>query len=197
VSAAAAVLLGLNPSLTGSQVSVILERSADDVDAASGCSLCPGGRDKYSGRGSLDVEKAVEAVNSGVALPLSDRWEPNDDVAQAPHKLWGRTPAVAATIGYWDDPVDIYRVRLEHGQRLQAHVAAQWNRAAVAVTLWRPGTKTVLKGRRARWRVAQSAHAGRTETVAYRARQAGWYYVELKVTRPGAGRYSLRLTKSG
>jgi subtilisin family serine protease len=197
VSAAAAVLLGLNPSLTGSQVSVILERSADDVDAASGCSLCPGGRDKYSGRGSLDVEKAVEAVNSGAALPLSDRWEPNDDVAQAPHKFWGRTPAVAATIGYWDDPVDIYRVRLEHGQRLQAHVAAQWNRAAVAVTLWRPGTKTVLKGRRAKWRVAQSAHAGRTETVAYRARQAGWYYVELKVTRPGAGRYSLRLSKSG
>jgi thermitase len=195
VSAAAAVLLGLNPALTRSQVAVILERHADDVNAASGCPLCPVGRDKYSGWGSLDVEKAVDAVNSGAPLPLSDRWEPNDDVAQA-HKLWGRTPAVAATIGYWDDPVDIYRVKLDRGQRVQAHMAAQWNRAAVAVTLWRPGTKTVFKGQRAKWRVAQSAHAGRTETLAYRARQAGWYYVELKVARPGAGRYSLRLTKS-
>jgi subtilisin family serine protease len=196
VSAAAAVLLGLNPALTRSQVAVILEQHADDVDAASGCSLCPVGRDRYSGWGSLDVEKAVDAVNSGAPLPLSDRWEPNDDVAQG-HKLWGRKPAVAATIGYWDDPVDIYRVKLERGQRVQAHMAAQWNHAAVAVNLWRPGTKTVLKGHRARWRVAQSAHAGRTETLAYRARQAGWYYVELKVARPGAGRYSLRLTKSG
>jgi hypothetical protein len=75
-------------------------------------------------------------------------------------------------------------------------MAAGWNKAAIAVTLWRPGTKTVLKGHRARWRVAQSAHAGRTETLAYRARQAGWYYVELHVARRGAGRYSLRLTKS-
>ena len=192
VSAAAAVLLGLNPALTSSQVSEILERHADDVDAATGCPLCRGHRDRYSGWGSLDVAKAIDAVNSGAALPLSDRWEPNDDVAQA-HKLWGRTPAVAATIGYWDDPVDIYRVKLERGQRLQAHVAA---RAAVALTLWRPGTKTVLKGHRARWRVAQSAHAGRTETLAYRAPQAGWYYVELNVPRTGAGRYSLRLTKT-
>jgi hypothetical protein len=134
-------------------------------------------------------------VNSGASLPLSDRWEPNDDVAQG-HKLWGRTPSVSATIGYWDDPVDIYRVKLHRGQRLQAHMAAGWNKAAIAVTLWRPGTKTVLKGHRARWRVAQSAHAGRTETLAYRARQAGWYYVELHVARRGAGRYSLRLTKS-
>jgi hypothetical protein len=63
--------------------------------------------------------------------------------------------------------------------------------------LWSPRTKTVLKGRRAKWRVAQSAHAGRTEALTYRASQAGWYYVELQVTKPGAGRYSVRLTKSG
>ena len=196
VSAAAAVLLGLNPALTRSQVAILLDRHADDVDAATGCPLCPAGRGKYSGWGSLDVEKSVEALTSGNPLPPSDRFEPNDDVAQA-HKLWGRTPGAAATLGYYDDPVDIYRVRLTRGQRLQAHVQAQWKNAAVAVTLWRPGTKTVLKGRRARWRVAQSAHAGRSETLAYRARQPGWYSVEMQVTRAGAGRYSLRLTKSG
>jgi hypothetical protein len=195
VSAAAAVLLGLNPSLKRSQVSFILDHHADDVDAASGCSACPAGRDKYSGWGRLDVEKAVQAVTSGAALPPSDRFEPNDDVDQA-HTLWGKAPSVAATAGWWDDPVDIYRVRLEHGQRLQARVQAQWARAAVAVTLWRPGTKTVLKGKRAKWRVAQSAHAGRTEALTYRARQAGWYYVELTVARKGAGRYSLQLKKS-
>jgi subtilisin family serine protease len=195
VSAAAAVLLGLNPSLTASQVSALLERHADDVNAASGCSACPVGRDKYSGWGRLDVEKAVEAVTSGASLPPSDRFEPNDDVDQA-HTLWGRTPSVAATMSYWDDPVDIYRVRLDRGQRLQARVQAQWARASVAVTLWRPHTKTVLRGTRAKWRVAQSAHAGRTEALTYRARQVGWYYVELTVAAKGAGRYSLQLKKS-
>jgi subtilisin family serine protease len=195
VSAAAAVLLGLNLSLRPSQVSALLDHHADDVNAASGCSACPAGRDKYSGWGRLDVEKAVAALTSAAALPASDRFEPNDDVDQA-HRLWGKRPSVAATMGYWDDPVDTYRVKLERGQRLQARVKAQWAGAAVGVTLWRPATKTVLRGTRAKWRVAQSAHAGRTEALTYRARQAGWYYVELKVARKGAGRYSLQLKKS-
>jgi subtilisin family serine protease len=196
VSAAAAVLLGLYPSLTRTQVAAVLDRTADDVDAATGCPLCPERRDKYSGWGRLDVKAAVDYLSSGAALPASDRFEPNDDVVQA-HTLWGRKPAAAATLGYYDDPVDIYRVRLTRGQRLQARFQAQWKNAAVAITLWRPGTKTVLKGRRAKWRVAQSAHAGRTEALKYRAKEAGWYYVELNVSKAGGGRYSLRLAKTG
>jgi subtilisin family serine protease len=197
VSAAAAVLLGLDPSLKPSQVSALLDRSADDVNPSTGCPACVVGRvnDKYSGWGRLDVKAAVDALSSGAPLPPADRYEPNDDVAQA-HTLWGRKPTAAATLGYYDDPVDIYRVRLSSGQRLHTRFQAAWNNATVGVTLWKPGTKTVLKGRRAKWRVAQSAHAGRTEALTYRAQQAGWYYVELQVTKPGAGRYSVRLTKS-
>src|SRR5207249_1093277 len=105
VSAAAAVLLGLLPALTGNQVATILERHADDVDAASGCAACPAGRDKFSGWGSLDVKAAVAAVSSDAALPAADRSEPNDDVSQA-KTLWGRKPAVAAALDYWDDPRD-------------------------------------------------------------------------------------------
>jgi subtilisin family serine protease len=197
VSAAAAVLLGLDPSLKPNQVSSILEHHADDIGPTNQCGTvpCPIGRDKYSGWGRLDVKAAVDALSSG-ALPPADRFEPNDDVAQA-HTLWGRTPTAAATLAYYDDPVDIYRVRLASGQSLHARMQAAWSNAAVAVTLWSPRTKTVLKGRRAKWRVAQSAHAGRTEALTYRASQAGWYYVELQVTKPGAGRYSVRLTKSG
>ncbi len=194
VSAAAAVLLGLDPSLTNSQVSTILERRADDVNAASGCVACPVGRDLYSGWGRLDVRNAVAAVTSG-SLPPADRLEPNDDTAQA-RPLWGTKPSATATLDYWDDPVDVYRVNLARGQRLRARLGARWSRAAVGLTLWRPGTKTVLTGRVGSWRVAQSAHPGRTQTLSYRARQAGWYYVELQVRRPGSGRYALQLTKT-
>lgn len=196
VSAAAAVLLGLDPALKASQVAALLDKHADDVNPSTGCPACVVGRvnDKWSGWGRLDVKAAVDALSAG-ALPPADRFEPNDDVSQA-HTLWGRKPSAAATLSYYDDPVDIYRVKLSGGQQLHARFQAAWNNATVAVTLWKPGTKTVLKGRRAKWRVAQSAHAGRTEALTYRARQAGWYYVELQVTQPGAGRYSVRLTKS-
>ena len=65
VAAAAAVLFGVDPSLTSSQVTRILERHADDVDAASGCADCPVGRDKLSGWGGLDVTKAVNFLQLG------------------------------------------------------------------------------------------------------------------------------------
>ncbi len=182
VSAAAAVLLGIDPALTSSQVSTILERHADDVDAASGCAACPAGRDKYSGWGQLDVAKAVAVVNSGV-LPPADRFEPNDSVSQA-RALGGRKPALTATLDYWDDPLDVYRVKLARGQRLHALVRAQWAGAAVGLSLWSGRT------------VAQALHPGKTQRLSYRARKAGWYYVELRVRRPGGGRYGLRMAKS-
>jgi len=184
VSAAAAVLLGVQPSLTSSQVTKILERQTDDVDAASGCDACPTGRDKYSGWGRLDVEKAVAFLTSGNSLPPSDRLEPNDKLSQA-RPLWGKRPAVAATLDYWDDRLDIYKVRLARGQRLQAFAQARWKGALVDLTI-RSGTG----------KVAQTSRPGAKQHLGYRAERPGWYYVVLRVARHGFGRYSLRLDKS-
>jgi hypothetical protein len=193
VAAAAAVLLGVDPALTNSQVTRILERHADDVDAASGCAECPVGRDMFSGWGSLDVMKAVNFLDSG-SLPPSDRLEPNDDASQAP-KLWGKQPHFAATLDYWDDPVDVYRVKLDRGQQLEARAAANWANAGVDLTVWRPGTRTVLHGHKGR--VARTAGAASTQRLSYAAPHAGWYYVALRITQHGGGRYTLRLTKTG
>jgi subtilisin family serine protease len=192
VSAAAAVLFGLDPSLTSSQVTRLLERHTDDVNAATGCPHCPLGRDKYSGWGSLDVSRAVEALSSGSPLPPSDRLEPNDNVAEAP-SLWGKRPSFNATLDYWDDQRDIYRVKLRPGQRLQARVLARWSHAKVALSLWQPGTTTVL---RKRGEVAHTARPGKAQRLSYRARRGGWYFVELRMIPHGATRYSLQLTKS-
>jgi len=106
VSAAAAVLLGLDPSLKSSQVTRILERHADDANASNGCDQCPDGRDMFSGWGRLDVEKAVNFLSSENQLPPSDRFEPNDKIPQA-HKVWGKRPAFNATLDFWDDPRDV------------------------------------------------------------------------------------------
>jgi hypothetical protein len=192
VSAAAAVLIGLHPGLSSSQVTRILERHSDDVDASSGCPNCPIGRDKYSGWGSLDVMKAVNFLSSGSPLPPSDRLEPNDKVSQA-RKLWGTRPHLAATLDYWDDRIDVYRVRLARGQRLQARVATHWAHAAVDLSLWPPGTKSVF---RKRGQAAHTAHPGKSQHLSYRAQRGGWYYVELRTGNHGGGRYALQLTKS-
>jgi subtilisin family serine protease len=191
VSAAAAVLFGLESSLTSSQVTRILERHTPDVNAASGCDECPDGRDKLSGWGSLDVERAVDFLNSGNPLPPSDRLEPNDALRQA-RTLWGKRPAFNATLDLWDDPVDVYRVRLARGERLHVRFAARWSNAKVRLTLLRPGAKSVLKGR-----VARTARAGKTQRLSYRAPHTGWYEVRLRIERHDGGRYSLNLTKSG
>jgi subtilisin family serine protease len=184
VAAAAAVLLGVEPGLRSSQVTKILERQADDVNAASGCDACPTGRDKYSGWGRLDVQKAVEFLNSGNPLPPSDRLEPNDKLSQA-RALWGRKPAVAATLDYWDDRLDIYKVRLDRGQRMRVFARGKWKLASIDLT-FRSGTG----------KVAQTSHAGAQQHLGYRARRAGWYFVVLRVARRGFGRYALRVDKS-
>ena len=190
VSAAAAVLLGIDPALTSSQVATILERTADDADPGSGCASCPIGRDQYSGWGRLDVANAVAEVSSGV-LPPADHFEPNDDVGEA-YTIWGRTHAITATLDYWDDRVDVYKVKLEKGQRFQT--TARGHKAKMRLFLWRPGTGSVLHGNSRRLRVALSAGPGAVQHLAYRAAQTGWYYVEVRVDKSG-GRYTLQLDK--
>jgi subtilisin family serine protease len=182
VSAAAAVLLGIDSQLTSNQVATLLERTADDVNAASGCSGCPAKRDKFSGWGSLDVQSAVAALSSGKPLPPADRFEPNDRISEA-HALFGRKPSVAATLDLWDDPVDVYRVRLARGERLNVVAHARWAGAAVDLSLWHDKT------------VARTLHAGKTQRLSFRAKKAGKYFVELR-DRAGAGRYLLQLSKS-
>ena len=69
VSAAAAVLFAVDPLLTNGQVTWLLERSADDVNATNGCSKCGLLRDSLSGWGRLDVATAVESLGH---RPLRD-----------------------------------------------------------------------------------------------------------------------------
>jgi subtilisin family serine protease len=185
VAAAAAVLFGVDPSLTSSQVTRILERHANDVNAQSGCDQCPNGRDKYSGWGSLDVTKAVNFLGSG-PLPPPDRLEPNDKPSLA-RKLWGNRPQVNATLDRWDDPVDVYSVRLERGQRLHARATAHWSHAIVGLSVFaRRGGKVV-----------RTRHQGQTQRLSFRAPSTGWYDVKLRTQHHGGGRYVLDLSKSG
>jgi subtilisin family serine protease len=194
VSAAAALVLGTNPSLAPGQVTTVLERAAADANAATGCRRCALGRDALSGWGSLDVTKAVGAL--ALPLPARDRLETNDDAGAEAPRLWGRRGRFSATIDYWDDPVDVYSVYLADKQRLSAKIRLEAGTNA-RLLLWKPGTRRVrnVSPGEAKQRIAQALGPRRLDALGYRAPAGGWYYVEVKVVGPGAGPYTLTFSK--
>ena len=193
VTAAAAVLFALKPTLQADQVANILERSATDVNASNGCKSCPLLRDSLSGWGRLDVSKAVAALDG--VVPAPDRYEPNDDAGSQAVKLTAAVKAVKATIDFWDDNIDVYRVYLRKGQRLKLALNGPAG-ATSNLLLWKPGTARVNDLRRQNLRAAQSISPGSSHRLGYRVLKKGWYYAEVKVTTRGSGPYELTISRS-
>jgi len=103
--------------------------------------------------------------------------EPNDAVGAEAASLDPVSVEVDATLDYWDDPIDVYRVRLAAGQTLSAHVTGS---PGVAVTLWQPEGRLTLPARK----------------LVYRAPSAGWYDVKVFLRWAGSARYQLRAEPS-
>jgi subtilisin family serine protease len=179
VTAAAALLLGQDPGLTPDQVTWLLERTADDASPLSGCPSCTDGRDPLTGWGTLDVAAALSRLTSGVPLPTPDRYEPNDDAGPWSQALPPELP-VDASLDYWDDNVDVYRVHLAAGQKLYARLTPA-TVAAVRLQLWAPGTQHVEGLDLDNVRLTTSHRAGRQARLAYRAARAGVYYLAAKL----------------
>jgi subtilisin family serine protease len=195
VSAAAALIFATRPGLAPEQVAALLERSAADLTPATGCLRCTTGRDALSGAGRLDVTAALAALAG--PPPAADRYETNDDAGSRAYSLYGRVRNVVATLDFWDDQIDVYRVKLQAGQRLWASLRGPAG-TDTNLALWRPGTARVegLSPKVQANRVTQSVRSGPNESFAYRAPLGGWYYVEVKLATPGSGGYALRLVKS-
>lgn len=193
VSAAAALLFGSRAQIQPDQVATLLTRSAADADPDSGCSRCTSGRDALTGWGVLDVASAVQALEG--TFPEQDRYESNDEAVTAA-QIWGRKgQRIKATVDYWDDRIDVYRVKLRRGQDLVARLRGPGG-TDTNLFLWKPGTKRV--GGRAvdrRLLAAQSKSPGSSERIHVRVQESGWYFLEVKVSAPGAGSYSLRFRK--
>ena len=201
VSAAAALVLAVRPGLVPDQVTWILEHAADDINPNTGCRSCPFGHDRLSGAGRVDVVGAeATAVSGGFSRP--DSREPNDDAGpELSSTLWNRGfSTVNATVDFWEDPIDVYRIKLRKNQEVTVNLSGPQN-ADAQLSLWRPGTKTVrdLSPAAKKMRVAQSHRAGSSERIsAYRATPGGWYYIEVRVRskNPAGGPYQLTYSRS-
>jgi thermitase len=193
VAGAAAVLFAIEPSATPDQVARVLTRSAADADPDTGCFRCLPGHDALTGWGLLDVENAVRTLT--FSPPSQDRYEANDEASIAA-SLWGRRgQRIRATIDYWDDRVDAYKIKLRRGQRFVASLKGPIGTNS-NLFLWKPGTQR-LGGKTAdrRMLAAVSRAPGSVERIRLRVRRSGWYYLVVRASRPGSGRYTLRYRK--
>ncbi|MEI8104554.1 MAG: S8 family serine peptidase [Actinomycetes bacterium] len=186
VAAAAALLFGVDPTLTPDQVQWVLERFAKDVSPLNGCPRCLYGRDAMTGWGRLDVAAAVRMVTKHTGLPTPDAFEPNDDAGSgvAGAHPFGPPGTITASLDYWDDPIDVYSVRLTKGEAFYARLSGIAH-ATTSLILWDPATGG-LEGVRAKTGrlVSASAVVGIQQRLSYRAGVAGIYYLQVTVGTP-------------
>jgi subtilisin family serine protease len=182
VTAAAALLLGQDPTLRPEQVAWLLERSADDARPSTGCAECPAGRDKYTGWGTLDIESALNLLGDGTALPAVDHYEPNDDAGVWSHALPPLPRTIDATLDYWDDNIDVYRIYVHKGGKLFARVTPDLT-GSVRMSVWAPGTSHVDSLATGQVPLVQSRMVGAQARLSVKAKKTGAYYLELRLTR--------------
>jgi subtilisin family serine protease len=167
VSAAAALLLAADPQLAPDQVSWLLERTADDANPATGCNACAYGRDPLSGWGTLDIAKAIAALAQ--PLPPANPYQPTNDAGSQAAALTTSHGTLTASLDYWENPLDVYRIHLTAGEALYVRLAATVG--ATTLTLWKPGTAhvqaaaTILRHQR----LAQTATSQTNKRLHYHA----------------------------
>jgi hypothetical protein len=186
VSAAAAWVWTMRPTLTVSQLSTVLRSSARDIG--------PPGFDPASGWGLIDIAAALAAPT-----PPNDPDEPNDDIPQIkPGMLFDAgeppltTPAhpslrIAGTLDQGDDPRDLYRIWVPPKKYVRVSTVSGGDAAA---RIWGPKTASVDEGLASRRRDLRGPkmYGGKKGTSAY---------VEVLLTgRSSSARYTLSVTAS-
>ncbi len=197
VAAAIALVLSARPALTAEQAALVVERSAADVSAATGCHRCPLLRDAFTGWGALDVENALRSLAG--PLPAHDSLEPND-TPEGAYALWGLPRKVAATLDFWDDPVDVYRVRMKAGQVLTASLSGPGG-VQTELSIWDGATTSFGAGTETgaaagMHLLAASSQLADTQRVVAVAAATGTYLVSVRAARPGGGSYTLRVARA-
>jgi hypothetical protein len=180
VAAAAAWIRQARPTLSADQVAQVLRISARDVGTP--------GWDKDTGFGILDVGAALARKP-----PVRDPQEPNDDIVWVDGRafkdpdppLWkgGKGVTIRALLDQYEDPSDVYRVRLPARSRTRVVVKPSYGDADLAVI---DGKAKSMSGGK---RLASSVKDGTaTDKVVVRntSRKTKLVYVAIRVD-PQAG----------
>jgi subtilisin family serine protease len=193
VSAAAAVLLSLRPTLRPEQVTRLLESTTVDLEASTGCTACGPGRDAYSGWGRLDVAAAIAALDK--RLPERDFYETNDDLGERSYTAYGANRRIQATVDFWDDQDDVYAIELERNQPVYVGLTGADTGVDLSLAFWLPQARSIDRLADLRYRIRTSARSGSRQYLSYRPRRSGTFYVQVRMSSPGSTRYRLAIIK--
>jgi subtilisin family serine protease len=193
VTAAAAVLLSLHPTLRPDQVTKILQSTAVDLNGTNGCPACAEGRDAYSGWGRLDVADAIAALSG--PLPARDVYEANDDLGPRAYTLYGPTRRLSARLDFWDDQDDVYAIRLNRNQPVYVGLTGTDASIDLSLALWQPPARSLERVSDFRYRIRTSARPGARQYLSFRPQLAGTFSVQVRISSPGATRYRLTVIK--
>jgi hypothetical protein len=192
VAGAATWIRAARPELTQDQVQNVLRFGARDVGNE--------GYEAATGYGILSVAGALARE-----APAVDPAEPNDDArfvdgrtfgsAAAPiFTAGGRSATLAGTTDVYEDPADVYRIKVRAGGR--ARISLRPSVGDPDLYVFRSGATTVTGKRAAPFGVARSRNGvGRTDavTIRNRTRRTATYLVAVGFT----GGKTLRLLNAG
>lgn len=173
ISGVAARILAARPTLSPAQVTELIMSSGANPASAV---------DRARGTGVVNLVKALRTKT-----PQPDAAEPDDDPpnarilpaliakGQSQGERYGR-------LRTWADLRDDAVVHLEAGQTLTAE-ATVTNRADVDLYIWKPGAPAIKSDTSfpRQWLAMGAVNRGSTETISYRAQQAGDYVIEVRL----------------
>ena len=128
------------------------------------------------------MRAALEALRKATGIPPADAYESNDDAGAGAHPF-GPPRTITATLDYWDDPTDVYAIKLRRGESLFAHLTSSIPLGKMQ--LWTPGTTHVGDPRACSAnRAARSTPVGEQQRLVFRRAVAGKYFLEVRVGAP-------------
>jgi hypothetical protein len=178
VAAATAWVRAARPDLTPEQVAQVVRLSAVNVGAA--------GWDPVTGYGLLNVDRALSQQ-----APPADPFEPNDDIAwvsgrafgKASAAIWSRGKAArfSALVDAFEDPADVYRVRLPG--RARVRVSVKPRSGATDVAAHNASARAIDESRNLLARSRRSGRRTDTLNLRNRSRRTRTVYVSVAVDR--------------
>lgn len=188
VAGLAALIYASHPGITPFQVTRILEGTASRAAA---------GRPRTStdGWGFVDPLAAVQAT-----ARVDDLAEPNDDTTLKVKSLTLRPTTTPVRLRAWadanDDPIDVYAVRLNRGERLRVTLVGA--RGSLDGLILGPGIRSLAALTRRQFD-AKLLNATRrstpgTRAMVIRARQSGRQWIVISANR-GGGDYTLKIER--
>ncbi len=200
VAAAATWLRQVRPDLTADQVEQVVRLSAADIGNK--------GYDSATGFGKLDL---AAALSKAPPLATPDPQEPNDDVPYVNGKrfgsanaaIWkgGRERRTEATIDFYEDPADVYRIRIPAGQTARIVLRRTSTNGNPDLSLYSRKARTLRNTGR---RLGRSRHSAGVTDVLRTTNRSSRSRVVFAVVRPAApsrrnpyldAKYDLRVGK--